>query len=291
MSFGVLMTDFYLSVFFGLISLVGFALANVMSKSPVEKIGSAGLVFLRGIFISLFLLAAFLFFPANKIPAEFFAIILGISILGYVTLALFFESLKADKAGIVIPITRASVLVTVALSIIFFGESLSLLQIFAVVLIVLGAILASVDLKLIKKTGLKFSRGVVLAFVVCFLWGIYFFFFKIPVQLAGPVMASFASEILLMVFGGTQLVVLRKNLEIDLKTVLLVGAIGFLSFMGVLFFNLGIGVGSVSIVAAIGSAAPIIAVVYGKLVYKEVYSRQQLLGVVLMVLGLIAIVI
>ena len=59
------------------------------------------------------------------------------------------------------------------------------------------------------------------------------------------------------------------------------GALGFMAY------NFGIQMGNVSIVAAIGSANPLVAAIYGKLVYKEKLKNQQYIAIAVVILGII----
>jgi len=62
---------------------------------------------------------------------------------------------------------------------------------------------------------------------------------------------------------------------------------GLFGYLGSLFFNLGIQVAEVSIVAPIAFSAPAISVLYARLVYKEKLLLRQYIAVVCIIFGII----
>ncbi|MCK5283329.1 MAG: hypothetical protein KAK00_08035, partial [Nanoarchaeota archaeon] len=81
-----------LGVIFGLIAMLGFGLANAISQVPAKALGSRKTVFLRGIFVSILLCILCLFF-LDKInfSMKYIMIAFGISLIGYIPLATFYN--------------------------------------------------------------------------------------------------------------------------------------------------------------------------------------------------------
>lgn len=281
-----------LGIIFGLIGMLGFGLANGISKVPITRIGYIKTIFFRGIFVSLLLLAAtLLFLPEINFAATYILIAIAISFLGYFPLATFFKALEVGKVGIISPIANSSVIFTILFSIIFFKESLTLVQIFSILLIVLGVILISVNFKDIKNSQiLKISSGIPYALVTTLLWGVVFFLLKIPVNIIGPFLTAFILEFGIFIFSSIHLRISKISFKVPDKNVLAyIFFIAFFSGAALLAFNLGIRVSDVSIVAALTAANPLVVLVYGKLVYKEKLALQQYVAAFLILAGIILI--
>ncbi len=281
-----------MEILFGLIAALGFGLSNAISQVPSKKLGAKKTVFYRAIYLSLILFFVLVSFIDSVVLSwKYVLFTLGISFIGYFSLISFFKALKVGKVGIVSPIANSSVVFTILFSLIFFGEVLSLFQIFSVLLILLGIILVSINLKDFRNSHLfDFSSGIPYALLTTFLWGLVFFLFKIPVDVLGPILTSFIIEFGVLVYSGIHLFFSSEGFSIKDKSVLKhLFFVALFGAIGTLFFNLGISRGAVSIVAALTFANPLIATLYGKFVYKEELYLQQYLAIIVIVLGVVMI--
>ena len=281
-----------MGILFGIIAMLGYGLSNAISQVPSKLIGARKTAFYRNVFISILLFAVLLAFPQDiTLSLKYIIITLLISLMGYIPLISFYKALNAGKVGIIAPIASSSVIFTVLFSIIFFGEVLSIEQVISIVLIILGIILISLNFKDLKNSHLfKISSGVPYALLTCFLWGLVFFLFKIPVNILGPILTSFIIEFGIMIYAGIHLLISRTGFSLSNKKILgYIFLVAFFGAFGTLFFNLGIKSQNVSIVAALTFANPVVATVYGRLVYKEKLHIQQYFAILLIISGIILI--
>ena len=281
-----------IEILFGLIAMVGYGLSNAIAQVPSKEIGSRKTIFYRNIFVSILLLAVLLpFLKETVFSPKYILITLAIAFIGYFSLMAFYKALKVGKVGIVSPLANSSVIFTVLLSIIFFGEILSTIQFLAIALIILGIILVSLNFKDLKNSHLfKISSGIPYALLTCFIWGLVFFLFKIPVNVIGPILTSLTLEFGIMIYSGIHIHFSKLNFSLPNKKILLpIFLVAFFGAIGTLFFTLGIKNYSVSLVAAITFANPLVATLYGKIVYKEKLHLQQYFAIALMILGIVLI--
>lgn len=280
-----------LGIIFALISMAGYGLSNAISKPAAKGLGSQKTLFYRNIVVSLIL---FLLLLANFKNAHFSGfyvfVALLISLVGYVPIIAFYEAIKRGKVGIIAPIGSSSLIVTIFLSLVFLKETLTGNQIAAILFIVFGIVLISVNFKDFKNSHLfSISSGVPFALIACFGWGLVFFLLKFPVTKLGPVFSGFILETGLVFISGVHLRAVKSDYKVNktyYKYIFLM-ALGVTA--GTLFYGYGINVTSVSIVAAISGCAPLVATMYGKLVYKEKLSIQQYLAGIMVVFGIIAL--
>ena len=282
---------FSTGVLLAFIAMLGFGLGNALSQVPVRKIGSLNTIFFRNAFSSVLLLGVLLVFPNQGVfSIEYALIALGISLIGIIPLYTFFKALEKGKVGIVTPIADSLVIFTVIFSVIFFKESLTLIQLAAILLIVTGIILVSVNLKDLKKSkALLLSSGISYALISCFLWGLVFFLLKIPVNVLGPILTSFIIELGIMIYSGA-IIAAKKNMKIpDWLTLKRIFFVAAAAAVGTLFYNLGISNAGVSVVSAIAFSNPVVAAVYANIAYREKLSKTQWISLFATVLGIVII--
>ena len=127
---------FSLGIMFALLSMFGFGISNVLLKKLTPKLDIITLAVSRSIFVTMFLfLTAFAFTDFFVPDTKTILMIAGIGLLGTVAYVALIKAVSLGKVSIIMPITSSYLVITVALSIIFFHESLSLLQIIAIIII------------------------------------------------------------------------------------------------------------------------------------------------------------
>ena len=230
-----------LGIIYGLISMFGFGISNAIAKVPSSAIGSRKTIFYRGMGISFVMLVLLIVFREGVVwSVPYMLLAIAIAIFAYIPFATFYHALTKGSVGVVSPIANSSVIITVLLSVLFFGEGLAVLAWAAIGAIVLGIVLLSVDFQDIKRSHLfDIASGIPYAMVSCLLWGVVFFLFKIPVTVLGPILTTFLIEtgVWLSSYVHTRIgkISLRLPTRRILWSILVVAIFGSL---GTLFFNL-----------------------------------------------------
>ncbi len=281
-----------LGIILGLIAMFGFGIGNAIIQVPARAVENRKVIFFRTLFSTLMIFITLIFFlPETTFSLTYILIAFVISFIGYIPLFTFYKALKSGKVGIITTISSSSVIFTVLFSIIFFKESLTLPQVFSIVLIILGIMLISIDFKDFKNSSLfSLSSGVPFALITCLLWGIMYFLMKIPVSVLGPILTSLIIESGIMILSGINLAISKTGFKIHKRKILFYIFLSSLFVsIGSIFFNLGIKLFDVSIVAALTFSSPLISTLYGKFVYKERLRTSQYLAISLMIIGIIVI--
>jgi len=283
-----------LGIIFGILSMICFGMNSALAKIPAQKLGNVEAVFFRNIFSSLFLFIIFLIFlPQSNFSFNYILIALIVAVVGYIPIISLYQGIKKGKIGIVVPVAGSYVFFTVIFSVIFFGEFLTAMQVGAIALIIIGIILISVNLRDFRNSGLfKFSSGIPYALITCFFWGLYSFLFKIPVLVLGPILTSLVSEFGIMLLCGIHLKLAKIKIRIpDRNIAKYIILVAFFGASAAVTYGIGVQNADVSIVASIASANPLIAALYGRVVYKEKISFIQYLAMFVITLGIILITI
>lgn len=278
-------------IVFALISMTGYGLGNAISKTPAKALGSRKTLFYRNILISIVLLIILILnLKDTHFNSTYILIGILISLIGYIPIIAFFEAIKRGAVGVISPIGSSSLIVTIFLSLIFFKETLSLSQIFAILLILFGIILISVNFKDFKNSHIfSVASGVPFALIACLGWGLVFFLMKFPVSNLGPIFSAFILESGLIVFSGIHLKVRGEDFKIHKKYYKYIFITALATMFGTLFYSYGINTTSVSLVAAISACSPLVGTIYGKIVYKEKLSFQQYCAGLIIVVGIITL--
>lgn len=278
-------------IIFGLLAMAGYGLASAIAQAPVKKIGAVRTIFFRNAMITL-MIAPILLFDAseNVLSWNYVAIALAISAVCYVPFAAFYKALEIGKIGIVTPVANSSVIYTILLSVFFFNETLTQLQLYSIALIVGGTIIISIDFRDLKNSDIfKFSSGVPLAILSSLLWGLGFFLFKIPVDVLGPILTSLIIEGGIAIYSGLHLFASGSFARPDNTSMKQIFLVAFFGAIGTLAYTLGIKTYGVSIVAALAFASPLVSVLYARAVYRERLCIQQYAASAMMIAGIIFI--
>jgi len=279
-------------ILFGLMGMIGIGLTNALSPVPAKKLGPLKTLFFRNIILSIFVLVVFLIFiDKSSFQPLYIAIAVMIAIFNFTPLLAFYKAIKVGKVGIITPIVSSSVIITVPLSMILYGEQLSPLQLGSILLIAVGIILITIDFKDFDKSILLSKKsGVPLALLAMVMWGIGFAFFKIPISTIGPYFNTLIGEITIIFMSGASLLIQKQRPEIPERRMLVyLLLMGLTGAIGILGFNIGASYANLSIVAAVFAAHPLVATIYGKLVYKDKIKPLQYVAIGLTLFGIVTL--
>ena len=278
--------DYFTGILFALISMMAFGLSNTLAQQPVKSIGPYNSTLYRGIVTAIFAIAFLFIMPYSQIDLFFVFIAFLIGILGFIPYYTYLKALDAGKIGIVSTITNSAFLVTVALSVIFYGENVGLYQMLAIALMFFGMATLTIDIGEIKKAKVALLPGTMFALATFFLWGVYFFLIKIPVDYIGPSATLIASEIGVFLPAAIILARKREFRKPDKKTSSFLIANGILLAIAGLSYNLGILSADVSLVSTIARSSPIITLASAWILFREKLKYYQYISIALVISGI-----
>jgi len=278
-------------VFYGLAAALGWGFADLTTAISARRIGSlltnavaqsAGLVALAGL-----MLAAGLPFRA-PFPEAVFLVASG-CLIGGVGYLMFYRALELGPIALVSPIVAAYAAITIVLAVVILHEALVGFALAGVVLTLVGVLLTSADVRVLRTGGGLMDGGIPLALGAMVLFGFGAFFLGRYSQPLGW------SSAVLLARGGIALGVLvaaaigrggiprhagARNLGIAV-------AVGLGDVAGMAFFARGSEVGQVSVTSAASAAFILIPVIGGLMLFKERPAPNQILGIVVLGAGLV----
>lgn len=201
-----------------------------------------------------------------------------------------YEGIRVGNASLVGTIGAAFAALTVILSVIFLNDRLSFFQIVSIIIIFVGLILSSTELKSLSLKKIFADKGVPYGLVAMVLWGIYWTFIRIPVRKMGWFWPTY-----LGILGIPVILVYMRYRKIKVEK-LPSKKIAFFSFLSALLlqgatfsYNFAIMTGKTAIVAPIAGSYPVLYVILSRFVFKDRLTKQQLLGILVTLLGIAAL--
>lgn len=201
---------------------------------------------------------------------------------------LFLYATKVGNLSIMVSISRASILVTVALSVLFLHESFTIWKIISIITTLIGIIFLSINFSSKKKTKeTTLFKGVPLILLEAVGAGTYMF-------LVGPLVRDYgwynSSLLIRVAITITVLgIIFFQKKQIKINEVPWVYAFGAAIFdvIGFSLYNIAVAKYEVSYVSIIASSSSLVTVVLSYLFLKEKLNRYQLFGFLLTIIGIV----
>lgn len=280
-----------LSIFFALLSFIGWGVTDIFGVIVTRKIGSFATVFWGSLF-GLLISALYIPFALPELQNLTLNIFLLNTLLGIILLVgmvSFYEAFRQIQASIVGVITASGFALVPIFSIIFLHESISLFQTIAIVVIFIGVFLTTFSAKDIKSKKFKLNKGFIWAFVTMLCWGIYYTFIKIPIHEIGWFWPNYFYLImaipLILIFIKWKKIPLKKPNYHGAFRPLIINVL--LMKAGEYSFNFSLMKGSAAITAPIAGSYPVLFVILAFLVFKDPVSKQQITGIITTLAGII----
>lgn len=272
---------------FGIAAMLGWGVADFLARLTVDRIGtyrSVVVTQLGGIFLLLFLAGA----PAS-FESWFIPLFLVLGVMWALSILAFYKGMEVGKLSIVSPLASSWAMVAVVLSIVFFGESLSLPQIGAIAIVFAGIVLCSVNPKeLAHARPGSLVKGAKYGIATMVLWGIVLTAVKITFPALGEITPIILIKIVAVaaLLGYAPLKRVKWDIKWGSVWKLLLG-VAVLDAAAFAAYSYGIAGGQVSLVAPVSSAFPALTLLLARVFLKERLEGSQLLGVFGIIAGLV----
>jgi uncharacterized membrane protein len=216
---------------------------------------------------------------------------LALSLIGIMSLAALYRAFAIGPIAVVSPVVASYAALTVVLIVIFLGERLTTGQAVAVGVTFVGVVVASTDIRELRRTLGRPSEGVRIGFYATLGFAVWSAIFAAGIR---------ASD-------GLALIVVQRSFSVVLLTIFVVArgislrplaerrAFGLVAITGVLdtganvLLAIGIALGYASFVMTGSGAYPLIPALLAILVLRERLAPNQYVGVAILVAGLDAL--
>jgi len=275
------------SIAFGLAAALCWGTSDFVAKITAERIGALRTsLFLQ--YIGSLLLLAITIQDISRLwqfpTATYFA--LGLGAINALASYSLFKGFEVGQLTVISPVASSYPALSTILAVLLLNEHVSSIRFTAILAILIGIVLVS-----IQHTGRKIDKrqlaaGVGYAMVAFFAMGFMFFALKLIVGNLG----AFLPVLLVRLMSATVLtgaVILnsrspRRNWSSCLPILLVIGIV---DTIGNITYNLGILGGTVSVVSTISGLFSAVSVILGFVVLKERLTPHQVLGLLTILVG------
>ncbi|NCO24929.1 DMT family transporter [Candidatus Parcubacteria bacterium] len=279
----------------GLLSMFGWGTSDFFAAKSSRKIGYMPTYFwTQLVTLAVALIYFLLKFPAINInsASQFLIFLIPAGFLFMVATIAFYRGFVRGQVSLVSPIGSSWSMIVVILSMIFLNEVLKIHQIIAVILIILGIVLVSINLQeLFKIKKLSLLTGTKEGIIAMLGWGISLFL----IGIASKTIGWFLPVFILKIVGISVLIIYTLFGRQSIKTsfqppiLFLILMVGILDIIAFFSYSFGVEREYASIVAPIAASFPLITVILARIFLKEKLVLNQNLGIVSVIGGLILI--
>lgn len=215
--------------------------------------------------------------------------LLLVGALGWGSYLAFYRALAIGPISIVSPVVSGYAAVTVVLAVVILGERLSGGEIAAIVVAMLGVVLASSDLGKISGVERRAALGIVLAIATTLLIGGFVFgvsYYSDDLGWLAPIFIARGFATLLVAATAAR----GGSWRFPDRSPVLLGTIALIALLdtaGYVSFNFGSRHGDTSIVAAASSPYAVVPIALGVLLLSERPARLQWAGIGMVMAGLV----
>ncbi len=279
-------------ILFAIIAFVGWGSGDVFGGLVSRKIKGYSAAF--WLYLFSFLIASF-FVPMfwselSGISPQMWLLILALNLIVPIPTVALFEGIRLGNASLAGTIAASFAALTVVLSVIFLNDKLSVIQAIPVIVIFIGLIMSSLNFKSLSIKSILADKGVIYGLVAMLLWGIFYTFIRIPIREVGWFWPSYLSSLsipAILLYMRFKKIKLEKPRSFKMAMFSLISTI--LLTGGNYAYNFAVMKGQTAIVAPIAGSYPVLFVILSRFVFKDRLNKQQLVGILITVLGIVVL--
>ncbi|MFN8410769.1 MAG: DMT family transporter [Anaerolineales bacterium] len=285
------MNSTILSIVLGIGGMFGWGIYDFLGGVFAKQIGSFKSLFwsqLAGL-VSIFFLASVLK-SSVTIPALVIILSIVAAILYSAGYLFFFKGFELGNVSIIAATMNLWAVFTMLFAFLFMGQRLSATQTIGVVMIILGATLASLNWSEIRNQRFQLSAGVKEAVLGAFFFGIFWNVSEIISEKVGWLLTTLFIKFGIIVFLLIFAFLVKQKLglvEISTKTKYIILLMGIIEAGAVAFVNYGLTIGDAILITPIASALSIVTITLAIVFLKDKVTTIQGLGMMTAVVGII----
>ena len=272
--------------------MFGWGIYDFFAGIYSKKIGPYKTFFwsqLAGLFFVLLLISVFTI--TLNIPV-WIIFLLPIAALFYSAGYLFFmKGFEVGNISIVAAIMNLWAVFTMLIAFIFMGQRLSALQSIGVIMIISGAILASLNWSDLKNKRFQLSSGVKETVLGAFFFGVFWNISEVISEKIGWLPTTLFVKIGIILFLLLLSFLLKRELcltKASLKTKLMVVLMGIIEAGAVAIVNFGLTIGDAILITPIASALSVVTITMAVIFLRDNITKLQGLGIITAISGIIA---
>jgi uncharacterized membrane protein len=271
---------------------IGYGISNALNKITASAVGTQRAIIVQTFFMAIILSTFGYVFGWFKTWDTFWVLFcFAVGVSSYYGLVNFMKAVVVGKVGIVLPIVDLSVVVSALCAFFFLGQSISFYGILFMLVILVGAVIMSLDFSIIRK-GLVWEAGTFFAAAASFIWGVEYFIRTFPIQEIGSLSTSLLIEIGVCVTACIHLFYFKKENFFGKISHKIYGTgfvIACFASLGTMGINMSIASFGGPITFAILGARPAVSGLIGYFYFRERLTTKQIFAMVLIMVGVVGV--
>lgn len=286
------MNSTILSILLGIGGMFGWGIYDFLGGVFAKQIGSFKSLFwsqLAGL-VSILLLV-FVFKSNFNVSGLIIFLSIIASILYSAGYLFFFKGFEIGNVSIIAATMNLWAVFTMSFAFLFMGQRLSSIQTLGVVMILLGATLASLNWNEIKNQNFQLSAGVKEAIFGAFFFGVFWNVSEIISEQIDWVLTTLLIKFGIILFLLFFSFLTKQGIglaQIPKKTMYIILLMGVIEAIAVALVNYGLTIGDAILITPIASALSIVTILLAIIFLKEKITKIQGIGVSMAILGIIA---
>ncbi|MBK8620000.1 MAG: DMT family transporter [Anaerolineales bacterium] len=285
------MSTTILSILLGIGGMFGWGVYDFLGGVFAKKIGAFKSLFwsqLAGL-ISVLLLA--IVFKSNvNISVLVFVLSLIAAVLYSAGYLFFFKGFEIGNVSIIAATMNLWTVFTMVFAFVFMGQRLSTLQTAGVLMIILGAALASLNWNEIRNQRFQLSAGVKEAVFGAFFFGVFWNISEIISEQAGWLLTTLFVKLGIVLFLLIYSLLVKQEIglnKVSTKTKRIILLMGMVEAGAVALVNYGLTIGDAILITPIASALSIVTITLAIVFLKDKITKIQGLGIVMAIIGIV----
>jgi len=262
-------------------AMVGWGIGDFLIQKTVKKIGAAETLFWTTVFSSIILIP-FVWRDLQLLTMASLPGLFILGIIGFLSGVIHFKALKIGKLAVLETILSIELPLTIILGLIFFKESLSLLQVGLIALLFIGIILISISFEKVHNRD-WLEKGAVLALIAGLLVALYNFVSASQARALSPLIAIYVPWLVCCLICWLYIRQKREknliqNFKLNWRLILIMVIIDLLAWLA---YTFAVAKEELAITISITESYVVIALILGVIINKEKIKIVQYVGALL----------
>lgn len=284
-----------MAIIFALNSMLFWGLSLFLAAVSSRKIGNVLTTFWMQLLGLTF--GSFYFFVGKstinlQMLMPYVPVLIAIALLQVIGSLAYYKGMEKGQVSLVSPLGASYGLVAAIMSIIFLKDILKLNQIAAILLIICGIIIISMNVKdFLRNKSVQILSGTKEGIIAMLGWGISLFLLIFPSKELGWFLPTIVFRLLIIGFllvyiRFSKISIFPKSQKLPLRLLIFAGLFDIVAFFS---YSLGVSQGYGSIVAPVSSASTLVTIFLGVVFLREKIDLRKFIGISAIVSGLVLI--
>ncbi len=285
------MTSTLISILGGLAGMFGWGTSDFLANQASEKVGHLRTLFWSQVAGILLVGISLLFFGTHLPAGSLLPLTLLLGVVYALGYLFFYQGFEKGNVSVISAVINLQTVLVIAVAFFLFNQRISLIQIPAIFLMLMGILAVSVNIDELKQGRFSLLAGVKETLVAVVLFGLlYWPMNEYLVERADWLTITFLTKAIALI---TILIAARTSHQtihlpkLQFKQMVLIAAIGIFEALAVIGVNYSLKYGDSIIVAPVSSSLTVVTVTLSILFLKEKISRLQAAGIAVTILGII----